>query len=248
MSTLAELTEILFGSDGSQGIIQDSSFYASATQRINAAVTAISGGLQMPDRRFSPPMADLRDIQTVTTSTSLPYVALPAAASHVYQRNVFMVADSSGNQLYWPKGGDYYTFTLFVRNTPNKALDQAGAIHTVCVSGSKLYYQGIPSSAKTLTVHFYRAPVAMVGSTTTPDGLPAHLAERLITFYVAKEIYSLLEDGADNTGTGYKIYTTKFFEVMNDLLDFMPDDGEPEYYGGGSFFGGRGSQDRGIVD
>jgi len=239
MTTLLGLTTTLFGaSPGNQGIIQDSGFYASASTRINSAITAIAGGLRLPDGRTSPPLPDLYSMATVETSTSNPYVSLPAT----YQRNVFMVADSSGNQLFGPNGGDLYSFALFLKRATNKNLAQGGSVSTVAVQGLNLYYQGIPSAAKTLTVHFYRKPVDMSESADEPDGLPYQYAERLIVSYVAKEIFSLLEDGGDNQGVGYKIYEKKFYEALTDLMDFIGIDEVSEFYGSGA------AQDLGACD
>lgn len=242
MPTLTSLMTKLCGSDGTGGIIQDIAYYGDAgvgiTARINAAVTSIAGGLRMPDGQFSPTLPDLFDTDTVTTSTSLPYVSLPSD----YQRSVIMVADSNGNQIFGPKGGGYDAFRLFLRQSPDKALNQAGAISMVCVNGSDLYYQGIPSAAKTLTVHFYRAPEDMSEGSDTPDGLPSHLSERLISHYVCKEVYAEIEDGDNSAGKALKIHEDKFWVAMRDLIDFIGIEGEPEYYGVGEF------QDLGICD
>lgn len=238
-TTLAGLTTTIFGAAGDQGLVQDGSFYSSATTRINAAVTAVAGGIRMPNGQVSPPLPDLYKMATVTSSITLPYVSLPTD----YMRGVFLVADSSGHQIYPPKGGDYYSFGLFLRQAPNKGLSQAGAISSVVCSGTKLYYRAIPSAANTLTVHYHKTPTAMTITTSEPDGLPAHLAERIIVSYVAKEIFSMVEDGGDNLATGYKIHSSRFFEAMIDLIDFIGDvDASPSYYGEGSY------QDLGIVD
>ena len=232
MTTLAGLTTTLFGaSPGDQGIIQDSSYYATATARINAAVTVIAGGERLPDGRVSPPLPDLYSSSTIETATDAAYKALPTT----YQRHVFMVADSSGNQLFHPSGGDYYSFGLFLRNASHKGLTQAGSISSVVVKGKKLFYQGIPSSSKTLTLHFYSKPTAMSEATDEPDGLPEHLSENLIVHYVAKEIFSDIEDGDNSKGTGYSYHTSRFYEALVDLVDFIGfPDAVPEYYGEGS--------------
>jgi len=239
-TTLSSLKLVLCGaSPGDQGIIQDSAFYAGIVTRINNAMKVVAGGVRMPDGTVSPPLPLLYDMDTVETSISNPYVALPDD----YQRNVLMVADSSGNKLFPPSGGDYYSFGLFLKQASNKALAQAGAISTVCVKGPRLYYQGVPSSSKTLTVHFYRLPVDMALDTDTVDGLPDHLAERVLVAYAAREIYSMVEDGDNSAATGFKIYERKFFEAMTDLVDYIGlPDAVPQYYGNGS------GQDLGICD
>jgi hypothetical protein len=169
---------------------------------------------------------------TVATSITLPYVALPAATGHVYQRHVVMVADDNGNQIYGPHGGSYYDFALFLKQASHKGLTQSGAISSVCVKGSNLYYQGIPSASETLTVHFYRTPVAMSTDETTVDGLPDNLATRLIKHWVAKELFGEgLEDSNDSRGSAVKYHTGKFFEAMTDFCDWAGIDAVPEYYG-----------------
>ena len=83
----------------------------------------------------------------------------------------------------------------------------------------------------------------MASGTMTPDGLPTHLSERLIVHYVCKEIFGAdIEDGDNSQGTGYKYHSARFFEAMMDLLDFLPEDDEPQYYGTGEY------QDLGVCD
>ena len=238
-TTLSALKATLFGSDGTQGIIQDSSYYSSATSRINDAVTAIAAGVRMPNGQISPPLPELYASTIVSTATDAAYKALPAN----YMRSVFMVVDENGHQIYPPMGGSYYDFALFLRHCTKKDLTQAGAVSSVVVKGNDLYYQGIPSASYDLTVHYYRKPTDMSDDTDTVDGLPDQFASRLIKAWVAKEIYSELEDGEDNQGVGYKIWTAKFFEVMTDFVDFIGiTDATPEYYGQGQY------QDLGVVD
>ena len=218
-------------SPGDQGIIQDSSFYSGIVARINSAMASIAGGIRMPDGQISPPLPDLYDMDTVDTSITNPYVALPAD----YQRHVFMVSDSTGNELYPPPGGDYYSFALFLRQATQKDLTQAGSVDRVCVKGSRLYYQGIPGSSKELTVHFYRAPVDMADDSDLLDGLPDHLAQRLIDHYVAKEVFgAYVEDGDNSQATGFKYHSARFYDAMTDLMDWIGIDAIPQYYGEGS--------------
>jgi hypothetical protein len=231
-TTLASLKAVLCGADGTQGILQDSSLYAGITARINLAVSAIAGGIRMPDGGTSPPLPQLYDMQTVTTSTTLPYVALPAAAGHVYQRHVFMVADANGNQIYGPRGGNYYSFALFMRQVGVKDLTQAGTVDLVCAKGDRLFYQGIPTVGQVLTIHFYRAPVDMTLVTDVVDGIPDAFATRLIQHYVCRECFGEgLEDSDRSRKTGYEYHTARFFEAMTDFIDFIGIDAEPEYYG-----------------
>jgi len=232
-TTLAALKAVLCGADGSQGILQDSSLYAGITDRINLAVSGIAGGIRMPDGGTSPPLPQLYDMQTVTTSTTLPYIALPVTVGHVYQRHVFMVADSNGNQIYGPRGGNYYSFALFMRKVGLKDLTQAGGVDIVVVRGNRLYYQGIPSVGQVLTLHYYRAPVDMALITDVVDGIPDAFATRLIQHYVCKECFGEgLEDSDASRKAGYSYHTARFFEAMTDFIDFIGTaDAVPEYFG-----------------
>ena len=228
-TTLSALKVTLFGSDGTQGIIQDSSYYSSATSRINDAVTAIAAGVRMPNGQISPPSPLLYDTDTVATATDAPYKALPSD----YQRGLMMVVNENGHQIYPPQGGDYYSFALFLSRATKKDLSQAGSVSVVCVQGDRLYYQGIPSSPYDLTVMFYRAPVDLADDDDAIDAFPDHLATRLIQHYVAREIFGQVEDGQDNLAVGFKYHTGRFFEAMQDYIDWAGIDEIPQYYSAG---------------
>jgi len=139
-----------------EDIIQDSSYTeAILITRLNDAARNIAAGVRIASGMVSPPLPGLYDTDTVTTSTTLPYVSLPSD----YQRGLFMVADDNSDQIYPPRGGGYYDFALFLRHASHKDLTQSGSIYVAAVRGLKLYYQGIPSAAETLTLHFYRKPI-----------------------------------------------------------------------------------------
>ena len=230
-TTLRALRLALFGTDGSQGVLQDAAYYPGVIDRINDAVTAIAGGLRMPDGQRTSPLPDLYKSDTVITSTSGPSVPLPSD----YQRDVFMIVDSNGRQLYPPNGGGYYDFALFLRQASQKDLTQAGSISRVCIKGRNLYYQGIPATSKPLTLHYYRTPTDMGVDADTVDGLPDYLAKKLIKHYVAAEVYGEIEDGDNSRGTGFKHHTSKLYETLMDLMDYAGIDEVPAYYGASSY-------------
>jgi hypothetical protein len=213
------------------GIIQDRAYDEPAIVKlINSAVKRIAGGVRVPVGSgyiLSPPLPDLYTIGTVTTTT-LSYASLPSN----YQRRVFNVYDSSGITISPPQGGDYYSFALFLDQASNKALTDAGSVYRVCVKGSKIYYQGIPSAPATLGIHYYRQPVDRALDGDIPDGLPDHLAERLIKHKVCAEIFgNIIEDGQDNTGIGFKFHNARFLEAMADLIEFIGIDEGHSFYG-----------------
>ena len=223
-----------------ESIMQDSSI-TDIGNRINSAVTSIAAGIRLPDGSISPPLPELYEMGAVPTVLTYAYASLPAT----YQRNVFLIADSNGNTISPPNGGDYYSFALFLKYIPKKDLSETGSVYRVAVKGRKLYYQGIPSASTNLTLHYYRKPVDMVLDVATPDGPPVHLQERLIVHYVCRDIFGAqLEDGENSSKMGASYHEGKFYEAMFDLIDFVGIDAEPEYYAGGN----SGFQDLGICD
>ena len=216
-----------------KGIIQDDGYLdTELIDKINYAVSSIAGGVLMPDGSISPPLPDLIDYDTVITSTTMAYVSLPSD----YQRNVFLVCDSSGYRISKPPGGDYYAYNLFLKSITDLRLTESGSIYRVAVKGTKIFYQGIPTAATTLGLHFYRRPTNMVIDTDTPDGIPEHLQLRLIKHKVCADVFGeQLEDGQDNSGVSTKYHLSKYMEAMHELVNFIGIDAEPTYYGSDSY-------------
>lgn len=232
--TLSELlTEI-------KEVLQDTSYTdTNLTSKINAALNAIAGGIRMPNGLIAPPLPDLFTIGTVTASTSLPYVSLPAD----YCRKVTVVADSSGNRISGPSGGDYYAFELFIKQASDLRLAESGSIYRAAVKGTKLYYQGIPTSEDTIYLHYFKTPTTLASDTDIPSCLPAHLQSSLLVHYVLGEIFgAAIEDGQDNRGRGSEYHNNEFYKAMTDLIDYVGIDASPQYYGDDGF------RDYGVCD
>lgn len=226
METLSTLTDAI------NDIIQDDAYLAKYTKKINEAVNSIAAGIIMPNRSISPPLPDLVDYDTVITSTQA-YVSLPSD----YQRNVFLVCDSSGNRISPTSDGNYYAYNLFLRGLSDLRLEEKGQVYCVAIKGTRLYYQGIPATPETIGLHFYRKPTDMALDGDSPDGIPEHLQMKLIKSYVCKGIYGEhLEDGQDNMGTGYKIHNSIFNEAMAELCAFIGIDEGPSYYGSDDYY------------
>lgn len=219
MTTLSALVSAI------DEVIQDDAYDLVA--RINDAVNVIAGGIRMPNGGTSPPLPDLYKSDSVATTTAA-YASLPAD----YQRNVFNIFDASWNKISAPNGGSYYSFNLFLKQINNLSLAEAGSVYIVAIKGSKLYYQGIPTAPYNIGLHYYRKPVAMALDEDEPDGIPDQFQLRLIKHYVCKEIFGEnLEDGQDNAGVGVKYHTSKFYEALQDMADFIGIDAEPQFYG-----------------
>jgi len=218
------------------------------TPKINEAVMAIAGGILLPGNHSkypamtSPFLPDLFTIGTVTTSASTAYVAMPANFMD-RQSSLKLVVDSSGDMVPCPTGGDYSSFRLFMNRLPKKDLSETGYVWICCVKGSSLYYQG--KAAQTLTVQYFRKPTDMSAGTDTPDGIPSHLAKRLIRHWVCKEEFGQgIEDGEDNQGRAEAYHTRKFYDAITELIDFVGVDEEPVYFGAARSF----AYDLGVCD
>jgi len=222
MSTLSALCAAI------QDILQDSSYTDEVlTPKINAAILGIAAGIRMPDKSISPPLPDLYTIGTIDTTINA-YASLPVD----YQRKVCAIVDSSGCRIDAPQGKNYEAFAIFMRDVQNLNLTEVGSVYMVAVKGKKLYYQGIPTTAQTLGIHYYRKPTVLVDDNDEPDCLPDHLQERLIKHKVLADIFGEgIEDGQDNKGSGTQYHTGQFFEAMTELCDFIGIDSEPVYYG-----------------
>lgn len=222
MSTYAELQTAITDVSKNKYIVTDSSI--TIASRINTAVTEIAGGVRMPSGEISPPLPYLFDTDTIAT-TANAYADLP----DTYHRNLFYVSDSSGFKIEPVRGGNYYSFMLFLKQATKKDLSASGPVSIVCVKGDKLYYQAIPSVSTNLSVMFYRKPVDMTLDSDTPDGIPEHLQLRLIKHRVG---YNLANDMVDGTERMIQYHEKEFYKAMQDLIDFVGyPDAEPEYYG-----------------
>ncbi len=205
------------------------------TSRINQAVENISSGIRMLDQMVSPPLPDLFATAAVATTVN-PYATLPEN----YQRNVFYIIDKNGDEIFAPRGGDYYSFTLFLNSLVEKDMTETGSIVNVCIKGRSVYYQGIPSVSENITVMYYRKPTAMSAGTDTPDGIPDQYQTRLIKHYVGRELANEMVDGLPDKAA---YHAGEFYSAMQDLIDHIGIDAGPEYYSSTTGF-----VDRGVCD
>ena len=197
-----------------QEIMQDSSLDTSIPGKINQGVQEIAGGMQSTvGSVITPPLPDLFTIGTVYTATDAAYVTLPAT----YQRGLQFVANENGHEVDISN-----SFIDFAQTYP--LLDRAGVISEVAEKGGNLYYQGIPASSETLTLHFYRFPVDMSDDDDTPDGIPTHLQIPLLVNYAAWKMFELIEDGVEGPGVNTQRYMGLFMNALRTLELSIPYD------------------------
>ena len=144
------------------------------------------------------------------TDTSFVAAAANVPMPANFQRNLQYAVNSDGVEI------DIYN-----------SMSSQGLVQAVMEAGNILYYQGIPTTGSTITLHFYRFPVDMSESTDTPDGIPLHLQVPLLVNYAAKEVFKLIEDGVEGDGVNTARYQGLFLQAMRTLELSVPFDTNP---------------------
>jgi hypothetical protein len=186
---------------------------------INRGVEAIAAGIMAiysdGTQVLTPPLQDLSTFSSLTTSTTSAYISLPTN----FQRNLYSVvsATTSAQVNLHPNFAD------FLRYYPN--LNLTCQVIAAVRQGGYLWYQGVPSTAESLTVYYYRKPTAATegtAETATPDGLPPHLHEDLLVNYCCWKIWSEVESGVGAAKANTAEYRTLFNQALVDLCSFYP--------------------------
>ena len=194
-------------------IIADDSFTdLDIISYLNEAQLVVAGGVQSTlGSWLTPPLPELLTIDTIDTELNLSNVAMPDD----FHRQLQFVASSVGNEINIAE-----SFSSFVETYP--LLDQSGTVNECCEFGNNFYYQGIPTSAETLTIYYYRKPIDMSAGTDTPDGIPIHLQHSLLVNHVCWKIYEIIEDGIDGPGVNTEKYMKLFYAAVRTLELFIP--------------------------
>lgn len=204
--------------DRLQLTVDDSSFDSMLGTFINEAQLEIAGGLPSAYGEWiTPPLPQLFVVGTLSTATDNYVVDMPEN----FQRYLQFVASSARYEIDISE-----TFLEFSENYP--LFNQLGAV-TECIEvGRKLYYQGIPTPADNLTIHYYRYPTVMVDDDDEPDGIPRHYQRDLLVNYAAWKIYELIEDDVADLGANTVKYRDLFYtslrafeaSILHEIRDF----------------------------
>jgi len=200
-------------------LVADPSLTASLGGFINQGVSEIAGGMPslldgienpIPNA-LTPPLPELFTIGTVATSTTAAYVAMPTN----FHRDLQLVVSPTGSEI-----DIAHSFIEFAETYP--LLNKAGRISEAIEHGRKLYYQGIPTSAETLTLHYYRKPVDMVLDADVPDGIPSHLHISLLVNFAAWKAWEHIEDGIEGETPNTTRFKNSFLSAMRTLELTIP--------------------------
>jgi hypothetical protein len=184
---------------------------------LNEGQLNIAGGGDRPHGLpLVAPLPELASSATVTLLVNAESVALPAT----YHRHVFSIIDADDQPLeivdtYFDLEDAYPTLTV-------------GGTEVCFVRGNTLYYA--PAKAQNVTVKFHRLPVDMTDDAgQEPDGIPAHLQERLFVSYALKEMEAQIERGSEEPKVNTTFWEGRYHQALTDLERFIgPIDQRPE--------------------
>ena len=165
-------------------------------------------------------LPDLQSSENVRTHTNSYKVDMPDE----YHRNLYFVSsDATDLEIKI-----FRTKTALLRDHPR--LETTGDVEAVCVSEKALHYNPIPSTADTLTLHYYRQPVEMTADTDEPDGIPAHLQDKLLVNYALAKVFEPFEDNPLAAKLKSK-HEGAYYSALVDTKTFVgdTDEGGPAY-------------------
>lgn len=175
------------------------------------------GGDRQHGMALVAPLPGLFTRETVTYTAGSFFVAMPTT----FQRELVRVTWGTNKLKRYP------SFNRFIDCYEN----EAGKPEAWCLRGKDLWIGPEPSEDLTLTIYYYRLPVAltMAPLDTTPDEIPDHLQSRLLVSYACREIYKVLEAGLDMQNPDTAKHDLEFQRALTDLERLIgPADGEPE--------------------
>ncbi len=180
---------------------------------LNRATLEIAGGMSsVLGSWITPPLPALFTIGTINTAVDSSFVSMPDD----FHRNLQFVSSSTKTEIDLAD-----SFISFSETYP--LLNKSGSI-TECIEfGNNFYYQGIPTTIESVTLHYYRKPIDMVADTDLPDGLPIHLHNGLLVNYVCWQIFDLMKDlSMENFEQVTKPFKDRFYENLQILELSIP--------------------------
>lgn len=180
---------------------------------INQGVSEIAGGMQSSlGSWITPPLPELFVVGSVNTAIDAAYVDMPVN----FHRGLQLAVNESGQEV-----DIAHSLIAFTETYP--LLNKSGRISEVAEHGGKIYYQGIPTVSETLTLHYYRRPVAMSANDDTPDGIPLHLQIALLTNFAAWKAFEYIEDGLEGETPNTQKFMNFFLTALRTLELSIPD-------------------------
>ena len=148
---------------------------------------------------------------TIDTSTSKHYVALPS------DFNRKLISVYSGTQ------GDYVqlddSLAMLNKFYPD-GLNDTGNIERCARAGNSLYYNPMPSSADTLTLHYFKKPTTLDFGDEISE-IPEHMAIPLLKGYCLKEAFSEIELTNQQPAGKSVLWEQYYLARLQELVNFI---------------------------
>lgn len=197
-------------------IVQDSSFSQDdIVGYLDDGLKIVAAGPVMHDYKSVqlPPLPRLYTSDTIDCSTTTYYVDLSDLSTYTFGRDLdFASNGTTGSRITVQR-----SMQDFMKSYPE--MDESGSVYRVFEEGGRLYHQGIPSEAETLTLWFYRVPTTLSidSPDAEPEGIPSQFHHAILTNYAAWRIFSLID--GDNGELRYTIdkHWTRYEQSLHDL-------------------------------
>jgi hypothetical protein len=156
-----------------RSVLRDPTVENSFTTWLNQAVTEISAEYELPVLRLRQP--------AVLTTTTADYLYDIADAVHplgyLYQKRVFKVTSAQFQQ-----GFGLEPDPRWLDDTDPGRTQIGDSVMRVAIEGDQISV--FPRASDSLSLWFYRKPVAMVAGTDEPDGIPDPYCRRVLVPHV----------------------------------------------------------------
>ena len=173
-----------------ENLVDDSSYDADTIDRyINDTLAFAAGLISLPTLKM------IGVVDTVVDQAYTSIVGVDPDFSGVLRR----VKKLNGNE---PR-----IYPDLERFLDDYTMDNVGEVQAVCLEGSVLWYQKIPSTPETLTILYFKNPSPLSQDGDEPSDFPAHIHRKLFVHGTAYIIFDQIEDGVE----GDKVNTVSHF-------------------------------------
>lgn len=205
---LADLIEIIMDK------VQDPSLDSKRIRRM------INVAIQESASILTDPLPDCETRATLTTHIVNPYISLP---DNFHRDLDFCFNVTRNDRVEVFRSLPYLSAVSGWEN-----LDQAASVYGVARSGNTLYYQGIPTTAETLTIHYFRKPAELEKDNDEPWEFPSYSHQSIIVNHVLKELFSEIEDGIEQQKVNTAYHDKQWRDAILSLELFIgPRNTEP---------------------
>ena len=203
-----------------QEALQDDAWTADHIASVlNRGYRAVAKGILLPDKyQLTPPLPELYTVDTIDTAAGSGICDLPSD----FNRNVVQVLNANAEDIHIEP-----SFVRFLSLHPGQ---DPGSVRTCAVKGKKLLYRDIPSTAETLTVHYYQTPTLMTDEDDEPTGIPEHLQYPILVGYACAHFFNLIEDGVDGAKVNTGFWKNEHMQGLVDMEIVIGFDALPDYF------------------